>query len=51
MLILAYVIAKIGWKNPGWVFFITMSLLGSLAFSIPLQLYLMTKPKKGEQTD
>jgi F0F1-type ATP synthase assembly protein I len=46
MFFLAYIIAKIGWKKPGWVFFIAMSLLGSLAFSIPLQLYLITRPKQ-----
>jgi len=32
-----------GWEKPGWRFFIVMSLLGSLAFSIPLQLYLLTR--------
>ena len=42
----AFLIAKLGWKKPGWFFFVCMSLLGSLAFSIPLQLYLMTKKGK-----
>ena len=45
----SFIIAKMGWKNPGWIFFLCMSILGSLAFSIPLQLYLMTKPEKSEQ--
>ena len=51
MFFLAYIIARIGWKKPGWIFFIVMSLLGSLAFSIPLQLYLITRPKQIEPTD
>ena len=44
----ALLIAKMGWKKPGWIFFVCMSMLGSLAFSIPFQLYLMTRPKKSE---
>ena len=44
----AFIIAKMGWKKPGWIFFVCMSLLGSLAFSVPLQLYLMSKPDKSE---
>ena len=43
MFLIAFLIARTGCR-PGWFFFIAMSLLGSLAFSIPLQLYLMTKP-------
>jgi hypothetical protein len=49
MIFLAIVIAKIGWKSPGWIFFVAMSILGSLAFSIPLQLYLVTRTKQSEQ--
>ena len=45
MLFFAYLIARMGWKKPGWMFFIVMSLIGSLAFSIPLQLYLLTRSK------
>lgn len=45
MFFFAFLIAKLGWKKPGWLFFIAMSLLGSLAFSIPLQIYLNTKPR------
>lgn len=40
----AFLIAKMGYQKPGWIFFVFMSIIGSLAFSIPLQLYLMTKP-------
>jgi hypothetical protein len=46
MFLFAFIIAKMGWKKPGWVFFIAMSLLGSMAFSVPLQLYLMTGPDR-----
>jgi len=38
----AFLIARMGMK-PGWLFFVGMSLAGSLAFSVPLQLYLMTR--------
>ncbi|WOO41638.1 hypothetical protein [Rubellicoccus peritrichatus] len=48
MIFFAFVIAKSGTKKPGWIFFIVMSILGSLAFSVPLQLYLMSRPKQGE---
>lgn len=40
MFFIAFLIAKSGMKKPGWVFFICMSILGSLAFSIPFQIYL-----------
>ena len=43
MFFIAFLIAKSGMKKPGWKFFICMSILGSLAFSIPFQLYLATK--------
>ncbi len=49
MFFFAFLIFKLGWKRPGWVFFIVMSLLGSMAFSIPLQLYLMSKSDDTEQ--
>ncbi|MEM7674241.1 MAG: hypothetical protein AAF212_12935 [Verrucomicrobiota bacterium] len=43
LIFFAILIAKLGWTRPGWFFFVCMSLLGSLAFSIPLQLYLMSR--------
>ena len=43
MFLLAFLIHRLGWRNPGWLLFIVMSLVGSLAFSIPLQLYLLTR--------
>ena len=36
----AFLIAKVGWKKPGWIWFIVLSLVGSMAFSVPLMLYL-----------
>lgn len=48
MFFLAFVIARLGWKKPGWFTFILLSLLGSLAFSIPLFLFFKTRP---ESTD
>ncbi len=40
MFLFAFLIAKLGWKRPGWVLFIVFSILGSMAFSIPFMLYL-----------
>lgn len=40
LLLFALLMGLLGLKRPGWLFFIAMSLLGSLAFSVPLQLYL-----------
>ncbi|WP_309379958.1 hypothetical protein [Cerasicoccus frondis] len=45
MFFFAFLMAKLGLKKPGWVFFIVMSLLGSMAFSIPLQIYLWLRPR------
>ena len=44
----ALVIAKMGWRKPGWIFFVIMSIMGSLAFSVPLQLYLMSRNSERE---
>lgn len=44
MLFIAFIIWKLEIRRPGWLFFIAMSLLGSMAFSIPFQLYLMSRP-------
>lgn len=40
MLLFAWLIARMGLKNPGWFVFILLSLIGSLAFSLPLYFYL-----------
>ncbi len=50
MFFFAFLIAKLGWKKPGWIFFIGMSLIGSLAFSIPLQIYLYLKTENKPKT-
>lgn len=36
---LSFLIAKLGWKSPGWITFMVLSILGSLAFSIPFFLF------------
>lgn len=45
MVFFAWLFAKCAPPRPGWLFFIAMSLLGGLAFSIPLQLWRWTKPE------
>ena len=48
MFFFAFMIHKMKLEKPGWVFFIAMSILGSLAFSIPFQLYLMARRSEVE---
>ncbi|MEM6820914.1 MAG: hypothetical protein AAF558_03070 [Verrucomicrobiota bacterium] len=50
MFFFAFLIAKLGWKKPGWLFFLGMSLLGGLAFSIPLQIYVMLGKRLQNET-
>ena len=40
MIFFAFLISRLGWKRPGWILFIVFSLVGSLAFSVPLMLYI-----------
>jgi len=42
----ARVIATLGWKKPGWLAFLVLSMVGSLAFSVPafLLLHLRKQP-------
>lgn len=42
--IMAWLIRARGRSNPGWVSFIIMSLLGSLAFSFPAYLWATNRP-------
>jgi hypothetical protein len=42
MLFFAFLVARLGWKRPGWLWFIVLSLVGSMAFSVPLMLYFQT---------
>ncbi|MGE9295925.1 MAG: hypothetical protein ACQKBV_06535 [Puniceicoccales bacterium] len=46
--LVAFLIAKLGWKKPGWFAFVVFSLVGSLAFSIPFFLYLHAKQKPAD---
>lgn len=43
MILFAWIIHREGFRSPGWLAFIVMSLLGSLAFSIPAFLYLASR--------
>lgn len=40
MLLIAFLIAKLDLRKPGWLWFIVLSILGSMAFSIPFYLYI-----------
>lgn len=43
MFLFAWVIHRQGLRSPGWLAFIVLSLLGSLAFSVPAFLYLASR--------
>lgn len=43
MLLFAFLIARLGWKRPGWVVFIVLSMVGSMAFSVPFYLFLYSR--------
>ena len=43
MFLLAWLIHHSGFRSPGWRAFIVMSILGSLAFSVPAFLYLASR--------
>ena len=47
----AFLIWFLRLKNPGWIPFILLSLLGSLAFSIPLFLYLHSSATTSNDTE
>jgi len=36
----AWLIATLGWRKPGWLAFVVLSMVGSLAFSVPAFLLL-----------
>ena len=46
MLLLAYLIRVLGLNKPGWITFIILSIVGSMAFSVPFYLYLISDPKR-----
>ena len=43
MFLCAWVIRHLGFRSPGWIAFIVMSLLGSMVFSVPAFLYLASR--------
>lgn len=43
MLLLAWLIHHLGFRSPGWLAFIIMSLVGSMAFSVPAFLFLASR--------
>ena len=49
MVFFSFLIHAIGWKKPGWFSFILMSIVGSMAFSIPLYLYIYSKPDQASE--
>jgi hypothetical protein len=38
--VLAWLISRVGFQNPGWGLFVVLSIIGSLAFSVPAFLLL-----------
>jgi len=52
MFLLAWVIRHLGLRSPGWIAFINMSLVGSMVFSVPAFLYLVSrKPRNASLPD
>ena len=49
MFLFAWFIHRRGFRSPGWLTFIIMSLVGSMVFSIPAFLYLVSR--KARQTE
>ncbi|GEP42797.1 hypothetical protein [Brevifollis gellanilyticus] len=43
MFLFAWLLHRRGIRSPGWLAFIIMSLIGSLAFSVPACLYLVSR--------
>lgn len=46
MFLLAWLIRQSGYRSPGWLAFIVMSLVGSMAFSVPAFLYFASRKKR-----
>ena len=44
----AWLIATFGWKRPGWLAFVALSMVGSLAFSVPAFLLLHLRKQAGQ---
>lgn len=45
----AWVIARMGLERPGWLAFVAMSLIGSLAFSVPFFLLLHLRKRRAAE--
>ena len=43
MLFFAWLIRHLGFRSPGWLAFLIMSLVGSMVFSVPAFLYLVSR--------
>ena len=43
MFLFAWVIRSLGFRSPGWLAFVILSLLGSMVFSVPAFLYLASR--------
>ena len=43
MLLFAWLIRRLGFRSPGWLVFLIMSLVGSMVFSVPAFLYLASR--------
>lgn len=43
---MAWLIATLGWKKPGWLAFVVLSMVGSLAFSVPASLLLHLRKQR-----
>lgn len=46
MLLFAWLIHRLGFRNPGWRAFIVLSVIGSMAFSIPAYLWWHSIPSR-----
>lgn len=46
MFLFAWMIRYLGFRSPGWLAFIIMSLLGSMVFSVPAFLYLASRNQR-----
>jgi len=47
MFLFAWLIHRSGFRSPGWLAFIIMSLVGSMVFSVPAFLYLTSRHARG----
>jgi len=45
----AWLVATLGWKKPGWLAFVVLSIVGSLAFSVPAFLLLHLRKQQAKE--